>query len=50
MIKNKNEMLNFLNLSNKKEVLDKLGNDIKKYIMRKSNASQKIINIIEKEI
>ena len=50
MIKNKNEMLSFLNLFNQKEVLDKLGNDIKKYIMRKSNASRKTISIIEKEI
>ena len=50
MIKNKNEMLSFLNLFNKKEVLDKLGNDIKKYIMSKNNASRKTISIIEKEI
>ncbi len=50
MIKNKDDMYEFLNLYNNKEVLDSLGKDIKKYIMSKSNASQKIINILEREI
>ena len=48
MIKNKEDMINFLKLYQDKKTLNKLSNGIKVYINNNKNVSRKIINILEK--
>ena len=50
MIKNKKEMLNFLNLHKDLQIISNLSIGIKNYIYNQQNASMKIIQFIEKKL